>query len=547
MTSQSSSAIRGWRALAPSLLLLVSVVFAGCDTPTGPNLAALSCKCHDQGSGGDIILPARICTDLSKPDKVKDDAQAQCDAKETKCFPTCVKIENCGVFEAPAAIGMCPNNASPLAGGDFGQATAVATSAEIQVTGGDVEDFTTALDELRIAATQSGGMLELADIAGYVAAVDFETSGVFGIGGGSHTLSDVHLLLTRPFSIPIVNGAFEIPEDVANFVVSARLDGDLAPLAATSKFLEGIYDEEQGIFTIFGEIDPAGADVHLAVEISLVFENRPPRARAGADQTVECTSPTMTAVVGLSGADSFDLDGAADIARYLWTVDFGTPEAETALGANVSFPFLLGSNVVTLAVADQRGSFGVDHATVTVQDTTGPALAVTVPRAIEVPHSARLALAYAVTDACTGVAQQTATLDGATSSGGHGLASGETIDVLLELAPGPHTFTLGAKDALANASTTTVQFTVVVTPQSLIDAIERFADDGRVKDPGTSSSLVQKARLAGIAYDAGSCDRAAQHYETFQKLVRTHTPKKIDPAAAAILLGDAQYLVTHCS
>src|SRR6187399_176134 len=149
MTNTPSSSLRRRRSFASSLLLLASVVSAGCDTPTGPNLAALSCKCHDQASGGDIVLPARICTDLSKPDQVKDDAQTQCDAKETKCFPTCVKIENCGVFEAPAAIGMCPNNASPLAGGDFGQATAVAASVTIDVFGDDVEDFTTTLDELR--------------------------------------------------------------------------------------------------------------------------------------------------------------------------------------------------------------------------------------------------------------------------------------------------------------------------------------------------------------------------------------------------------------
>src|SRR5512134_1139026 len=109
-----------------SALVVASCVVAGCDTPTGPNLAALSCKCDDQASGGQIVLDARICTDLSDPEKVKKDAQSQCDAKESKCIPTCVKIENCGIFEAPVGIGMCPNNSSPEAGGDFGQATAVA-------------------------------------------------------------------------------------------------------------------------------------------------------------------------------------------------------------------------------------------------------------------------------------------------------------------------------------------------------------------------------------------------------------------------------------
>jgi hypothetical protein len=221
---------------------------------------------------------------------------------------------------------MRPNGSSPLAGGDFGQATAVAVSATIDVSGDDVEDFTTSLDELRIAATQGPVTLEFADIAGYAAAVDFETSGVFGIGGGSHTLSDVYLLLKQPFTVPLVNGAFEIPEGVADFVVSARLDGDLAPLAATSKFLEGIYDEELGVFTIFGQIDPAGADVHLAVEIELQFGNRPPMARAS-EETVECVSPTMTAVVERAGRGLVRSRWPRHIARHLWTVDLRSTDA----------------------------------------------------------------------------------------------------------------------------------------------------------------------------------------------------------------------------
>ena len=122
--------VRRQRPALPFMLLAVaSFVWAGCGSPTGPDLAALSCKCHDQASGGDIVLPARICTDLSDADKVSEDAQSQCDAKETKCFPSCIKIENCGIFEAPQSIGMCPNGSNPMAGGDFGQATAFAASA----------------------------------------------------------------------------------------------------------------------------------------------------------------------------------------------------------------------------------------------------------------------------------------------------------------------------------------------------------------------------------------------------------------------------------
>jgi hypothetical protein len=530
-----------------SVLGVASLVAAGCDPPTGPNLAALSCKCHDQASGGPIVLDARICTDLSNPDKVLEDAQSQCDAKETKCVPTCIKIENCGIFEAPEGIGMCPNNASPEAGGDFGQATAVAASVTIDVFGDDVDDFTTTLDELFVATTQSDGSLEFADIAGFASEVEFSTpGGIFGIGGGSHTLSDVHLLLTKPFSVPLDDGVFEIPEGVADFVVSARLDGDLAPLAAKSKSLEGVYLEELGIFSIFGQIDPAGADVHLDVSIQLLFQNRPPRARAGADQVVECTSSDMTSVVNLSSVDSFDLDGNTDIARHSWTVDLGTQDAETIVGRDVSIPVFLGTHAVTLAVADQKGSFGVDTVGVTVADTTGPTLDVVAPVAIAYPHTAILTLDYAVGDACTRVASQEARLDGATSVGGHGLASGEAIDLLTELALGTHTFALEAADALDNTSTSSVQFTVVVTPESLIEAVRRFAATGDISDPGVADALLHQAEAGAMAHTSGSCRRATELYRAFIRLVRRQSGKKIDPTAAEILVGDARYLIAHC-
>ena len=150
------------------------------------------------------------------------------------------------------------------------------------------------------------------------------------------------------------------------------------------------------------------------------------------------------------------------------------------------------------------------------------------------------ALDYAATDACTGVAQQIARLDGST------VTDGQTIDVLLALQPGPHTFSLEAQDALGNPSTTAVQFDVVVTPESLIDAIERLAADGLVKDPGTSNALAQKAKAAGVAWNVGACDRASRLYEKLVEYAEKHTPKKIDPAAAAILATDAEWLVTHC-
>jgi hypothetical protein len=321
------------------------------------------------------------------------------------------------------------------------------------------------------------------------------------------------------------------------------MDGDFAPLAASSRQLEGVYLEELGLFSIFGQIDPEGADVHLNVSIQLQFLNRPPRAVAGADQAVECSSPDLAGTANVSGAGSFDLDGDADIARQSWTVDLGTPGEQLLVGSDLSIPLFLGPHVLTLAVADQRGSFGVDTANVTVADTRGPDLAVSEPQPIAYPHTAMVTLAYAVADACTGVSQQVARLDGSTTIAGHGLASGQVVDLLTELSLGAHTFRLEATDPLANASATEVPFTVVATPESLIEAVERFAATGAVSG-GIANALEAHARAA--TQGADSCKRAANVYRNFIKFVANHAPKRIDPTAAAILIGDAEYLIDHC-
>ena len=51
-------------------------------------------------------------------------------------------------------------------------------------------------------------------------------------------------------------------------------------------------------------------------------------------------------------------------------------------------------------------------------------------------------------------------MDGAATAGGHGLASGQAIDVTPELGPGSHTFVVTAADNVGNTSSAPVQFTV---------------------------------------------------------------------------------------
>lgn len=111
-------------------------------------------------------------------------------------------------------------------------------------------------------------------------------------------------------------------------------------------------------------------------ESFLITLNTPPVADAGADVTVECTSPTVTAVL-LNGSGSMDADG--DALTYSWSatgVSFDNAASPTPTG---QFPH--GTTVVTLTVFDGFQE-DTDTVEIRVDDTTPPV--VSCPQAVTI-------------------------------------------------------------------------------------------------------------------------------------------------------------------
>ena len=100
------------------------------------------------------------------------------------------------------------------------------------------------------------------------------------------------------------------------------------------------------------------------------------------------------------------------------TAGSSTPVRRCRPRPEVDLAIPVGAHEVTLAVADQAGSFGADTATIRIEDTQGPVITIVEPRPVEYLHSATIVLDYGVTDACTGVDSFVATIDGAASLGG---------------------------------------------------------------------------------------------------------------------------------
>jgi len=132
------------------------------------------------------------------------------------------------------------------------------------------------------------------------------------------------------------------------------------------------------------------------------------------------------------------------------------------------------------------------------------------------------------------------------SLAGHGLVSGQPIHLLTELALGPHTFTVTAWDNVNNSSTSTVTFTIIVTPESIKDDVRQFLQSAGISNAGIANSLLAKLDRASAERAAGNCAAAAHHYEVFINELRAQIGQHVDSVAAQIMIADAQYLITHC-
>jgi hypothetical protein len=179
-------------------------------------------------------------------------------------------------------------------------------------------------------------------------------------------------------------------------------------------------------------------------------------------------------------------------------------------------------------------------------DRKAPAIVITQPAAAEYTHSDTLVLNYSVTDGGSGVASVTPTMNGDTTLGGAGLPSGRAILLLTELPLGDHTFAVGANDNVGNVSPTqSVTFSIVVTPESLIQAIAIFEGLGHIKST-LVKPLLAKLENAAKKFNAGHCTPAQNLYGAFINQLQAQRGKAITAFAADILIADAEYLIANC-
>ena len=103
-----------------------------------------------------------------------------------------------------------------------------------------------------------------------------------------------------------------------------------------------------------------------------------------------------------------------------------------------------------------------------------------------------------------------------------------------------------AADNVGNTSTPNpVVFTIIVTPESIIDAVGQLEEAGML-DERLVRSLKAKLENGQKKWGGGQCGPAKNVYRAFIQEIRAQTGKKITPEAASILSTDAEYLIGIC-
>jgi 2',3'-cyclic-nucleotide 2'-phosphodiesterase (5'-nucleotidase family) len=171
-----------------------------------------------------------------------------------------------------------------------------------------------------------------------------------------------------------------------------------------------------------------------------------------------------------------------------------------------------------------------------IYDLSAPAITIVAPTATSYLHPDSLPLDFIAEDVgLAGLKDVWADLDG------EPVINGQVID-LLSLSLGSHTLTVNAVDKAGNASSQSVEFSLTATIGSLMTTLDRFHQDGSIKNKGVYTSLMHILQAAAQSRKP-EITSAALNY--FVKLVKIHSGRHIKVGAANILITDGQWVITR--
>jgi hypothetical protein len=193
---------------------------------------------------------------------------------------------------------------------------------------------------------------------------------------------------------------------------------------------------------------------------------------------------------------------------------------------------------VTFTAADSAGNSTTASTTVTVADTIAPGIQIVSPQARDYSHADALIISFSAADGGSGLmaGSPESWLDGTPVTGGQSIA-------LLTRALGDHVFTVSAMDRAANPAVRIVTFRVVATIDSLIAAVNEFAQQGQIDDSRMIKSLLSKLDEAKQAVARDKKSVAINKLNDLIAQINSQIGQHITSGAAQVLITDARYVI----
>ena len=161
-------------------------------------------------------------------------------------------------------------------------------------------------------------------------------------------------------------------------------------------------------------------------------------------------------------------------------------------------------------------------------DKTKPAISITSPQAnASYKNPVKLTIAWISSDGLSGIAYQSATLDGKP------VTHGQVVDLFLQ-SLGSHTVVVTAADVAGNTNSASASFSVIVDAASLSASVTQALALGWIDNGGTANSLLSK--LSGTP--------TRNQLNAFLNELNPQQGKHINQQAYTVLQAAALYLLS---
>lgn len=242
--------------------------------------------------------------------------------------------------------------------------------------------------------------------------------------------------------------------------------------------------------------------------------------------------------IHFDASHSFDVDGF--IVQYDWDFnndglfDLNSPDPTADYTYTQAY-----NGWVTLRVHDNDGNTNKVSVKIMVDatgnDTTPPVINITSPLPQAYLHTDSVNISWTATDADSGIASSTGTLDSTA------VTNGQTFDLFF-LSLGSHTLLVTATDNAGNTATASVTFTIVADINSLIAMEQRACSLGWIDGDGVCNSLEAKLLAAKASIDRGRFNAAKNQLNAFIAELDAQKDKKVTQGYD-MLKADAIYVV----